>query len=113
MMVFQTVNIACLPLTPAEVTQVLDEIATVIQTNHHCRAMKVIHGFGGISRDASLKKAVRTWAERNRKYLKGVIPGENYNGTNPTLLEMQKTCGEFSDPDLGEDNSGVTVIWVA
>jgi len=111
-MFIQTVNIAGLPLAPNEVTQILDEMTHAILLNQSLRAIKVIHGNGGVSRAASLKLAVRSWAEKNRIYFKGVIPGERYRPSNPTFLEMREACGEFTDPDLGIDNSGVTFIWV-
>jgi isopentenyl phosphate kinase len=109
-MFIHTINIAHLPLVPNEVTQVLDEIVNVIRFNQKWRAMKVIHGNGGMSHTTALKIVVRNWADRNRKYFKGIIPGERYNQLNPTFLEMQKVCGSFADPDLGVDNSGVPLI---
>jgi hypothetical protein len=111
-MFIHTINIADLPLAPDEATHLLDEIVNVIRFNHKWRAMKVIHGNGGISHDTALKNVVRNWANRNKEYFKGVIPGEKYSPLNPTILEMQKVCGAFADPDLGVDNSGVTLIWV-
>ena len=111
-MFIHTINIAQLPLAPNEAIQVLDEIVNVIRFNQKWRAMKIIHGYGGIDQRAALKNVVRNWADRNRGYFKGIIPGEKYNQLNPTLLEMQKACGAFADPDFGVDNSGVTLIWV-
>ncbi|MGD0038001.1 MAG: hypothetical protein ABSC53_12010, partial [Bacteroidota bacterium] len=106
------INIADLPLTPDEATHVLDEIVNVIRFNHKWRAIKVIHGNGGMSHATALKNVVRNWANRNREYFKGVILGEKYSPLNPTILEMQKVCRTFADSDLSVENSGVTLIWV-
>ena len=111
-MFIHTINIADLPLAPDEATHVLDEIVNVIRFNHKWRAMKIIHGNGGMSHASTLKNVVRNWANRNRENFKGIIPGEKYSRFNPTILEMQKVCGTFTDSDLGVENSGVTLIWV-
>jgi hypothetical protein len=111
-MFIHTINIEHLPLAPDEATHVLDEIVNVIRFNQKWRAMKVIHGNGGRSPATALKNVVRKWADRNRSHFKGVVPGEKYNPLNPVILEMQKTCGTFADPDCGGENSGMTLIWV-
>jgi hypothetical protein len=107
-----TVNIEHLPLTPDEVSQVLDEIVNVVRFNQRWRAMKVVHGNGGSHRPSTLKNIVRNWADRNKEYVKGIIPGENCSQVNRTFQEMQKACGTFADPDIEIENSGVTLIWV-
>ncbi|RPI02508.1 MAG: hypothetical protein EHM64_13875 [Ignavibacteriae bacterium] len=109
-MFIHTLNIAQLLLAPNETTRLLDEMVNVIRFNQKWRAMKVVHGDGGSHQNSALKNVVRNWADRNKGYFKGIIPGETYTRLNPVLLEMQRVCGSFADADLG--NSGITVIWV-
>jgi hypothetical protein len=109
---FQTLDIAHPPLTADAAEQALEEEARHIRKTKRSCVLKVIHGSGKSDRPGVLKEIVRNWGYRNRKYLRGVIPGEEYDMYNPIVQAMRKECGQVSDPDMGSGNQGMTLIWV-
>lgn len=78
-----------------------------------CMALKLIHGYGssgvgGALRD-ELQKDLRRAAERGA--IKAFIAGEDWRVSNETTWELLKRFPEWKqDPDLGRDNSGISIV---
>ncbi|RPI07042.1 MAG: hypothetical protein EHM64_00710 [Ignavibacteriae bacterium] len=108
----RTIDIAHPPLSSGTAEELLDDEVRQIRSGKQWRVLKVIHGIGKNGRPAVLKQTVLNWAYRNRKQLKAVIPGENFNILDAQSQEMRKQCGQEPDADLGATNSGMTILWI-
>ena len=109
-MPLRQVDVAHPPMRSAEAEVMLDELLRELRGKGPGQALKVIHGHGG---SGVLKETVRNWAWRNRFRLHGVVPGESYAITDPPTVAMRAVCGQEPDPDLGQENPGITVLWIS
>jgi hypothetical protein len=111
-MVIRTIDIAHPPLASGVAEEVLADELKNVQSSKDLRVLKVIHGYGSKGKAGVLKEVVRNWAYRHRARLLAIIPGEEYTMFDTTTIEMRKSCGQESDPDLGAGNPGMTLLWV-
>jgi hypothetical protein len=107
-----TIDIAHPPLSYGAAEETLDYELRQARNTKERRVLKVIHGYGSTTGQSVLKELVGNWSYRNRGHLLAVIPGEKYGILDAKTMEMRKTCGHISDPDLDANNPGITVIWV-
>jgi hypothetical protein len=107
-----TVDIAHPPLRGEEAERVLDEMLRKVRTSGQLRGLKIIHGYGKSGSGGSLKEVVLNWAYRNRRRIRGAIPGEQYSVHDTLTQEMRAQLGQSPDSDLDVANPGMTIIWV-
>ncbi|MBQ8844723.1 MAG: Smr/MutS family protein [Clostridia bacterium] len=81
-----------------------------------CRVNKykcilIIHGYGSTGKGGKIRKLTRTWLEKQKqkRKIKTIIIGEDFNIYNPKALELKNKYHELS-PLLSVCNHGVTVI---
>ncbi len=111
-MYITTVDIAHPPVSSDAAENILDEEVRSVRKSKDLRVIKIIHGYGSSKGRSVLKDMVKNWTYINRKYLKAVIPGEDYSIMDAKTMEMRKICGQVSDPDLDKGNQGITIIWI-
>jgi hypothetical protein len=95
------------PRKPDLVERELQDAIEKVRNSPTSRIVKVVHGNG-----AATRTTVRNWAYRTRQSIRATISGENYNLFDTATQEMRSECGQYSDPDLGRGNKGITIIWV-
>ena len=79
------------------------------------RVLKVIHGYGSSGKGGKLNFGLRkSFALRKKEgVIKDFIAGEDFTIFNPVVLALLEAVPELrSDPDLGNTNEGVTVLWL-
>ena len=105
-------DVAHPPRRPDEVEDQLLDGWSQVRNSSSYRILKIIHGYGKSGTGGGTKQVVRNWAFQNRGRMKSVINGEEYSLYDATTQEMRKLVGEYSDPDLGALNPGITIVWV-
>ena len=79
------------------------------------RVLKVIHGYGSSGKGGKLNFGLRkSFALRKKEgVIKDFIAGEDFTIFNPVVLALLEAVPELrGDPDLGNTNEGVTVLWL-
>jgi len=76
------------------------------------RVLKIIHGHGSSGRGGSTKTVVRNWLFAHRSRFRSIVDGEKYDLLNPEVRELHDELGDFNDPDLGNQNPGITIVWL-
>jgi hypothetical protein len=109
---FLVIDVAHPPRPPEQVETELAAALTKVRNSSTLRAIKVIHGYGSHGRGGSTKETVQNWAYQFRRRCRAVIAGENYTIFDAETQRMRQACGQISDPDLGGNNPGLTLIWV-
>ena len=112
MHVLHTLDIAHPPLHGGVAERELDDALRMVRGSGNLRGLKIIHGYGKSGSGGVLKDVVLNWAYRNKRWIKSVIPGEQYSVHDRQTLEMRMHAGQISDPDLEAGNPGITIIWV-
>ncbi len=107
-----TVDIAHPPLRGEDAERELDEILRKVRGSDCLRGLKIIHGYGKSGTGGVLKVLVLNWTFRNKRRLRGVIPGEQYSVHDRQTQEMRSQVGQVADPDLDAGNPGITIVWV-
>ncbi len=102
-----TIDIGHPPRKPDQVERELHDAIEKVRNSPTSRIVKVVHGNG-----AATRTTVRNWAYRTRQSIRATISGENYGFFDTTTQKMRSECGQYSDPDLGNGNRGITIIWV-
>jgi hypothetical protein len=109
---FFTIDLAHPPRQPAAVEAELLEAWKEVRNSGTYRVLKVIHGYGSSGTGGTTRTTVRNWAYAHRKRFRGVIQGEQFNLLDPGTQALRREIGDFGDPDLFNENSGITVIWI-
>ena len=107
-----TIDVAHPPRPPARVEADLQTVVLKIRNSRQHRALKVVHGYGSHGRGGSTRETVRDWAYNQRRHLRAVIYGENYDLFDDETQELRAECGQLDDADLGSSNPGITILWV-
>jgi len=98
--------------TPEAVEQELLDALDEVRSSRVFRLIKIIHGYGSSGRGGTTKAIVQNWLFRRRRAVRGVLPGESYGILDPATQVMRAEVGQYSDPDLGSANAGITLVWV-
>jgi len=101
------------PPRPAEIVE--DELLGVVHKarQQSQRVLKIIHGHGSSGRGGSTKTVVRNWLFSQGSRFRKVVDGERYDLLNPDVQELRLEVGPYRDPDLGNHNPGITIVWLA
>ena len=80
------------------------------------KAFKIIHGYGSTGKGGALRTGIRAWLDqvKKAKIIADYIPGENWSAfdeTTRTVLDLDDSFRK--DSDLGQMNSGITIIVVS
>jgi hypothetical protein len=102
-----TIDVGHPPRKPEKVEREIYNAIEEVRKSSKLRIIKVVHGNGSATRTT-----VRNWAYRNGRLLRAAIPGENYDLFDASTQELRSECGQYSDPDIGRDNKGITILWV-
>lgn len=76
-------------------------------------ALKIIHGYGSSGAGGRIRVEARAYLARlrNRREIKGFIPGENFSIFDEDTRNAFQVCGDLRrDRDLERHNNGVTFI---
>lgn len=111
-MSLHTVDVAHPPMPPDQVEAALLDAVGVVRNAPALRVLKIIHGHGSSGRGGSTKDVVRNWLFRQRSRVREVIEGEKYDLFDSATREMRAEAGNYADPDLGNANPGITIVWV-
>ena len=112
--VLRTVNIeAGLPTLDEARRQAVEEIRRAKREG--VRVLKVIHGYGSSGKGGTLNHGLRkSFALRKKEnVIKDFIPGESFDIFNATVLALLEAVPALrGDPDLGQANLGITIVWL-
>lgn len=106
------IDVAHPPRPQQAVEEELQQALRRVRSSRVVRVMKIVHGYGASGKGGVTKSVVQNWLYRRRGFLRTIIPGESYDVLEPDTQAMRKDVGQFSDPDLGAANRGITVVWV-
>ena len=79
------------------------------------RVLKVIHGYGSSGKGGTLNHGLRkSFALRKKEnVIKDFVPGESFDIFNATVLALLEAVPALrGDPDLGQANLGITILWL-
>lgn len=79
------------------------------------RVIKVIHGYGSTDKGGTLNHGLRkSFALRKKEnVIRDYIPGESFDVfNNSVLLLLEALPALRADPDLGQANLGITILWL-
>ena len=107
-----TIDVAHPPLEPEIVEKKLLAALLLVRNHAQLRVIKVIHGYGSSGHGGHTRETESNWAYSNRKHLTETIYGEEYSLFDAKTQSMRDECGELADPDLGQHNPGITLLWV-
>jgi len=110
--VILTIDIAHPPLPPDAVEQTLLDSWGRVRNSPTLRILKIVHGYGSSGRGGKTKEIVRNWIFRNSSRFRAVIDGTSYTLFDGKVRDMIGETGPITDPDLGAQNQGVTIVWV-
>jgi hypothetical protein len=91
--------------------ELLDALARV-RSSRDVRLLKIVHGYGASGRGGTTKTVVQNWLHRRRKEVRKILPGETYDLLDPDTQMLRSEVGQYPDPDLGNANRGITIVWV-
>jgi hypothetical protein len=91
--------------------ELLDALARV-RSSKVLRLLKIVHGYGASGRGGATKTVVQNWLYRNRREVRSVLPGETYDLLDSVTQTLRSEVGQYPDPDLGNTNRGITIVWV-
>ncbi len=80
------------------------------------KAFKIIHGYGSTGKGGALRTGIRKWLDlvKNAKIIADYIPGENWTVFDETTRKVLDLDNSFrKDSDLGQMNSGITIIVIS
>jgi len=110
----RTLNIeASFPTLDDARRQVIEEIRKAKREG--VRILKVIHGYGSSGKGGTLNHGLRkSFALRKKEgVIRDFIAGESFDIFNATVLQLLELVPALrGDPDLGQTNLGITVIWL-
>ena len=106
------IDVAHPPRRPGDVEDELLHALSQVRNSGSLRILKIVHGYGKSGKGGGTREVVRNWAFQNRARLKSIINGEEYGLYDASTQELRKDAGEYSDPDLGAMNPGITIVWV-
>jgi hypothetical protein len=98
--------------TQEAVEQELLDALNQVRSSRVLRLIKVIHGYGSSGRGGMTKTVVQNWLFRRRRAVREILPGESYGILDPATQTMRAEVGAYPDPDLGNSNGGITLVWV-
>ncbi len=107
-----SIDVAHPPRSPDSVELELEEAWARVRNSGAFRLIKIVHGYGSSGKGGSTREVVRNWAYRHRNRFRAVISGEDYSPFDDSTQLLRKVVGAFRDPDLGQSNPGITVVWV-
>ncbi len=107
-----TIDVAHPPRSADVVEHELLEAWNRVRNSSALRILKIIHGHGSTGRGGSTRLVARNWAFRNRARFNAVIEGEAYDISDDQTVAMRRAVGQYPDPDLGEANPGITIVWI-
>ena len=89
-----------------------------IETNRRkgIKVFKIIHGYGSTGKGGALRTGIRSWLDqvKKAKIIADYIPGENWSAFDETTRRVLDLDDSFrKDSDLGQMNSGVTIIVIS
>jgi hypothetical protein len=93
--------------------QVIDEIRRAKKEG--VRVLKVIHGYGSSGKGGTLNHGLRkSFALRKKEgVIRDFIPGESFDIFNAAVLQLLELAPALrGDPDLGQANLGITIVWL-
>ncbi len=77
------------------------------------KAFKIIHGYGSTGKGGALRTGLRNYLSqlKHAKIIADYIPGENWSAFDETTRKVLDMDDSFrKDKDLGQMNSGITII---
>ena len=77
------------------------------------KAFKIIHGYGSTGKGGALRTGIRNYLDqlKHAKIIADYIPGENWTAFDETTRRVLDMDDNFrKDKDLGQMNSGITII---
>ena len=80
------------------------------------KAFKIIHGYGSTGKGGALRTGIRRWLDqvKGAKIIADYIPGENWSAFDETTRKVLDLDDSFrKDSDVGQMNSGITVIVIS
>ena len=80
------------------------------------KVFKIIHGYGSTGKGGALRTGIRAWLDqvKGAKIIADYIPGENWSAFDETTRKVLDMDNDFrKDSDLGQMNSGVTIIVIS
>jgi hypothetical protein len=107
-----TIDVAHPPRPSSEVERQLNDAWSHVRRSRQLRILKVIHGYGSSGGPGSIRETTRNWAWDHRRHFCAVINGEEYSLQDIRTQDLRKAVGDFADPDLGESNQGILIIWI-
>lgn len=100
-----------MPTVTVAERKILFEISTA--KREQVKVLKIIHGYGSSGVGGALKTAAgRLLAQKKKEGLiKSFVSGDEWNIFSQSARTIMESCEEArKDPDLGNYNSGVTLI---
>ncbi len=107
-----TLDVAHPPARQEAVEEQLLEALDRVRRSHDLRLIKIVHGYGSSGRGGATKTVVQNWLFCRRALVRGIVPGESYDLLDPVTQALRVEVGQYPDPDLGNANRGITVVWV-
>lgn len=80
------------------------------------KVFKIIHGYGSTGKGGALRTEIRNYLSqlKGAKIIADYIPGEEWTAFNETTRKVLDLDNSFrKDSDLGQMNSGVTIIVIS
>ena len=80
------------------------------------KAFKIIHGYGSTGKGGALRTGIRHYLEqlKGARIIADYVPGEEWSAFNKTTRKVLDMDNSFrKDSDLGQMNSGITVIVIS
>ena len=77
------------------------------------KAFKIIHGYGSTGKGGALRTGIRRYLDqlKGANIIADYVPGENWSAFDETTRKVLDLDDNFrKDKDLGQMNSGVTII---
>ena len=80
------------------------------------KAFKIIHGYGSTGKGGALRTGIRHYLDqlKGAKIIADYVPGEEWSAFNETTRKVLDLDNSFrKDSDLGQMNSGITIIVIS
>lgn len=112
MNVLHTIDVAHPPRPPSAVEHDLAAAWDHARRTPGLRLLKIVHGYGSTGGSGTTRTLVRNWAWEHRRHFRAVIPGEEYTLFRETTRDLRTAVGQYHDPDLGQENPGILLLWI-
>jgi hypothetical protein len=107
-----TVDVGHPPRPPHAVEAELLQLWQEARNQPGVRVLKLIHGHGSSGRGGSTREVARNWLFTHRSHFRAIINGEAYALTDAATIALRREVGQYVDADLGQENPGITIVWI-